>query len=123
MGSLKRLFSRFRDRRQEDVSVPVDRRTPNLKEAKERLRRQHAEFQDYVRRLTGDGTERKQFVASNDRQQVVVFSTFREICEHRLIAGEHRLCRHPEHEAANTGIARCDEAICPALNAALKGAA
>ena len=52
--------------------------------------------------------------AMNDPQQTVIFSTFREIC--RFATSKEfavRFCRHPKHEAANTGMATCNESQCP----------
>lgn len=118
---LDRIRSMLHDRRQQNLPVNADRRKPtNRKQVEKRLL---DAIDDFARVTKREEPPAERFVASNDRQQVVIFSTFREVCEFNLPAGEHRLCRHPEHEAANSGIARCEEAICPALNAALKGAA
>ena len=120
---LERLRSMIQDRRQNNLPVNQDRRKQSKsKEAEKRLRDALEDFKETVRVRRPDDEVRR-FLASNDRQQVVLFSTFRDICEFGIRAGEHRLCRHPSHEAANSGIARCDEAICPAIGLALKGAA
>lgn len=54
--------------------------------------------------------------AANDGQQQVIFKTLADVCSHR---GSReitvRLCRSPEHEAANTGVAVCAEPVCPIL--------
>lgn len=57
---------------------------------------------------------RREGRSANDIQHTVQFNTFAEICEHR---GSRditvRLCRNPQHEAANTGVAVCAEPVCP----------
>lgn len=54
--------------------------------------------------------------ASNDGQQQVIFQTLADVCTHR---GSKeitvRLCRSPDHEAANTGVSICAEPVCPIL--------
>ena len=54
--------------------------------------------------------------ASNDGQQQVIFKTLAAVCSNRGSKEiSVRLCRSPDHEAANTGIAICAETVCPIL--------
>ena len=69
------------------------------------------------------GDEISKRVVANDIQQVVDFSTFAEICPYKLRQGEFRLCKHPDHEAANTGVAKCHEELCPLMLVAVKAMA
>lgn len=50
---------------------------------------------------------------ANDVQRVVIFSTFADQCEYRLVTPKYQVCKHKEHEGAGTGIAPCAEACCP----------
>lgn len=113
-ASLRRWIARLTDRRKLNIPVSIDRRAPQAREIKERLDRAHERLLETVKKHTGELPR----IAANDIQQVVIFSTFREICSFRLTAGEHRLCRHEKHEAANTGIAPCNEQLCPSLRRA-----
>lgn len=106
----RRLFG---DRRTHDESVVVERRTTHKrKDVDDRLKNAVHDFEQTVRMRREDLFKR---LAVNDVQQTVQFNTFRMICKHTLLAGEHRLCRHPDHEAANTGIAKCAEQVCPIM--------
>lgn len=67
------------------------------------------------------GIKKYKRIVANDIQQIVQFQTFASVCPDR--GSEEitvRLCRNPGHEAANTGIAVCDEQVCPKINEALK---
>lgn len=100
------------DRRTRDEPVAVERREkkkPSYKEAHDRLHDAMKEFQRTVSVKRDELLKR----SANDVQQEVQFETFRQICAYKVEAGEHRICRHPQHEAANTGIAPCDENLCP----------
>lgn len=59
---------------------------------------------------------RAEKIAANDGQQQVIFKTLAAVCSYR---GSReitvRLCRSPDHEAANTGVAVCAESVCPIL--------
>lgn len=120
MANLRQWLARFRDRRKDNKPVESDRRNPSGREAKERLSRAHDKFQETVRNITGE----KKFVPSNDRQQVVTFSSYRDICPRQgPTIGEVRFCRHPGHpEAANSAICICEENTCPRLTEALSAA-
>ena len=52
---------------------------------------------------------------ANDVQHTVVFSTFAEICRYRSKQGIYMICRNGAHEASGTGIAQCDEELCPLM--------
>lgn len=111
------------ERRHRQEPVASERRRVRItpKEAHERALRASEDLDRTVRLRREDLLK----LSANDVQQTVIFSTYREICEHRLQQGEYRLCRHPLHDAANTGMARCDEKLCPVMlgKIALKGAA
>ena len=73
----------------------------------------------FHRRVLGLKKYRK--IVANDIQQTVQFPTFASVCPDR--GSEEitvRLCRNPKHEAANTGIAVCEEQVCPRIEEALK---
>lgn len=112
MANLREFFSRIGGRRKVNVPVDQDRRGIGLKEAKDRLKSAHDRLEEMVKQQT---SPRKREVA-NDIQHQVQFVTFRDIC---TFSGSKelaiRLCKHPKHEAANTGIATCDELLCPLL--------
>ena len=94
-----------------------------MKEADQRL---HETLDRLERTVRMNRYDLKRIVdVANDVQQTTIFSTFQEICEYHLQQGEYRLCRHRLHEAANTGMARCEEKLCPVMlgKIALKGAA
>lgn len=121
MGSVRRWFSWITDRRRINVPVSDERRgrkrLSRMQEADKRLEEAMERLDRTVR------LERKDWkYSANDMQQEVIFPTFRSVCRYALEAGEHRLCRHPLHEAANTGIAPCAEEICPILLGATKAA-
>lgn len=124
MEKLRTLFFRMFDRRKMDKPVSDDRRQrkPRLKEIDARLKSAVDRLEEKTARMIRGDLSR---CVANDRQQVVIFSTFREICQFKgpEIAAL-RLCRHKDHpEAANSAYAICDEDKCPSLTAALKGAA
>lgn len=114
MGKIREML-RFFDRRRRSEPVVVERRhtKPSLKSSREHLRTALREFDSAARRLTGEKRE-----VANDIQQTVKFSTFREICTFRVPQVQVRLCRHPKHDAANTGTAACDEQLCPIMRGA-----
>ena len=117
MNLLGRLF-RFVDRRTHDVPVAEERRgskRSRMKQADEALQKAIVDLDKTVRLTREDFLPPKREVA-NDIQHQVQFVTFRDIC---TFSGSKelsvRLCRHPKHEAANTGIATCEETVCPLL--------
>lgn len=107
MGMVSDLLRAVRDRRKSTTPVRDERRRPGMKDADKRLG-------DSLDRLHEAVTPGEREVA-NDVQQTVRFSTFREICRHQVNAGQHRLCRHQSHDAANTGVAKCTEELCPIM--------
>jgi len=113
---LERLRGRLLDRRHKQKPVQTDRRTPRnrIRETDERL---HHAVEDLEQTLSIH-TDKFWKRSANDVQQEVQFVTFRSICTYSVEAGVHRLCRHPKHEAANTGIATCDEQLCPIIKGA-----
>jgi hypothetical protein len=116
---LDRMRKLWGERRLQKTPVSVERRYKlKRKDVEQRYDESFDNFERTVR------MKREDFMkfSSNDRQQVVIFSTFSEICDKRLDAGIHRLCRHPAHPAANTGVARCEEQVCPLMAAALAAA-
>ena len=109
------------ERRHTDKPVAEDRRSGKRSQRAQADQRLWDALDDLERTLgLREPKNGVKFVASNDRQQVVIFSTFRDICEFKLSQGIYRLCRHPAHEAANTGLAKCEEGLCPKLHVALK---
>lgn len=125
--NLPNWMRRIADRRKANRPVDKDRRGGGTggkrKEVEQRLYDAIDDLERTVSVKRDELLKRLALTADNDRQQVVIFSTFREICADKLDAGEHRLCRNPAHAAANTGIAKCDEQLCPRIDQALKGAA
>ena len=122
MASLRRWLARLGDRRREQRPVKQDRRAPSVREAKDRLSQAHAQLDEFLKKHRGESKS----IASNDRQQVVIFSTWRDICASKgPDIGGLRLCRHKDHpDAANSELAICEECKCPTLSLAmLKGAA
>ena len=60
------------------------------------------------------GVSNGQESAMNDPQQTVIFSTLQDICQYATSKDfAVRFCRNPKHEAANTGVATCNEGQCP----------
>ena len=108
---LERVKSLFNDRRTRNEPVAVERRAKHKrKDVDDRLRNAVEDFDQTIKMTREDFLEK---FSANDIQQTTTFSTFRMICNFTLKAGQHRLCRHPKHEAANTGIAKCEEQVCP----------
>lgn len=103
------LRSLFVDRRKNSKPVENERR-----KSRTELHEKNRELVEAIEGLK-NATQKFESRVANDPQQVVLFHTFQMICKHNLEAGEHRLCRHKGHEAANTGIARCDEHLCPVM--------
>lgn len=117
------------NRRREKRPVDKDRRGPpgtggRHRQAEERLLNAIDDLEKTVS-IKRDDMKRLALEAVNDRQQVVIFSTFREICRFSgPDLGPIRLCKHAEHpEAANSQITICEEGSCPVLSLAIKGAA
>jgi hypothetical protein len=111
IDSFRRLFG---NRRHRDEPVAVERRAkpPTRKEINHRLDNAVDDFERTVRMNRDDFFRGEKFTA-NDVQQEVIFSTFRSICRFKVEQGQFNLCRNPAHEAANSGIAKCDEQVCP----------
>lgn len=116
------LYRVFRgERRKEQVPVTQERRKVRMRMADDRLKAALHDLDQTVR------ISREQFFkreVANDRQQVVTFSSYREICEFKgPEMGSVRLCRNSMHpDASNSALAICDEYKCPKMNAALVAA-
>lgn len=113
--SLKRIFG-FGERRKEQRPVTNERRRDRrtrMQRSEESLLETTRVFDSAVRGKRDTLLRRE---AANGQNQVQ-FDTMQAVCPDAVRAGEHRLCRHPRHEAANTGIAVCDERLCPLLRA------
>lgn len=104
---VKEVLRAIADRRKSDVPVSPDRRRSGMKHADERLRHALERIQRATKVLRRE--------VANDIQQVVRFETFAEICTYNSRQGEFRLCKNPDHEAANTGIAKCNDELCPLM--------
>lgn len=124
MGNLRAVIRRLFDRRKVDTPVATERRHGKMKiqEADKRLRDVVDKLEERTVRM-----RREDFLkfSANDSQQVVVFSSFQEICSWTgPQLGKIRLCRHDQHpDAANSQTAICEESKCPIMNPALRGAA
>jgi len=99
------LFRRFLDRRRAGATPIMDRRKPTLKEVDQRY---DDAIADLERTIIGSKA-----ISANDIQRVVIFSTFADQCEYRLVTPKYQVCKHKEHEGAGTGIAPCAESACP----------
>lgn len=125
MRTARELFRdlfHLKDRRAHDVAVIKERRKPSLRESEDRLKVAISKLEETVR------TKRQSFIdegrtlsVMNGVKRIVQFDTFADICRH---AGPKdftvRLCRHPEHPASGTGIAKCDAEACPEMRKAIK---
>jgi hypothetical protein len=111
MGKVfQRIIGLWKERRHHNIPVAVERRSqPTRREAKARVA---DALEDLERTVTNYRPDNKEFSA-NDVQQEVQFTTFRAICRFKLKQGDYNLCRNPAHEAANSGIAKCEEQVCP----------
>ena len=112
MTRLRDVFSKFFDRRKRALPVDAERRQqrPRLKDADQQL----DEALDDLTTLLGKRHSKPKARAMNDSQQTVIFSTFRDICRYATSKDfAVRFCRNPKHEAANTGVATCNEGQCP----------
>ena len=116
---LERLMSIWRERRQSQLPVSVDRRhrRKSLREVDKELAERISDLEKTISMRRDDIFKR---VVANDIQQVVIFQTFADTCTFKLRQGEFRMCKHPDHEAANTGVAKCHEELCPLILAAVK---
>lgn len=117
---LDRMRVLFGNRRKRDDPRDDDRRggggMRRFKEAAEKERDAQDELNRTVRMRRDDLLKK---FGSNDHQQVVIFSTFQEICRFNLPMGDVRICRHPKHkDAANSDLAICDEKNCPLIGPA-----
>ena len=117
MSLLGRIRSMWNlDRRKRQTPVATERRTRHKrKDVEQRYTNAIEDFSETVRANRTDIVSK---FSANDNQQVIIWSTFRDLCTHGLKAGEYFLCRHPKHEAANTGIAKCEQQVCPLIHAA-----
>lgn len=123
LGRLRGLFGnrRKRDEPRDDDRRGGGGRGDRMKAAEKKADAALDELNRTVRMRREDFMER---AAQNDHQQVVIFSTFREICQQKgPELGAIRLCRHPSHPDAANAHKICDENKCPKIMLALKGAA
>lgn len=106
-------FRLIADRRKEKRPVSTDRRRGgHIGKSKAIQERLETALDDFERTVSIKRDDFFRFSA-NDIQQEVQFDTFRAICRFRVNGGQYKLCRNSSHEAANTGIAICDEQLCP----------
>ena len=112
MGIVQRLKSLWFDRRRRNDPVSFDRRRRRSKR-KEVEQRCADALDDFAQTTSMSRDDDLCKRVANDVQQEVQFDTFRAICRFQIRQGEYILCRNPSHEAANTGIAKCDEQLCP----------
>lgn len=109
---LERLRGRFLNRRKAQEPITVERRSSQkVRDVDARL---HHAVEDLEQTLSARRDDWFKRVA-NDIQQEVIFSTFREVCSYKSGLGQYRICRHPKHSAANSGLAPCDEQSCPII--------
>ena len=126
---MNRMFARIRalwnERRKRDMPVSLERRGSGKKRRQEVEKRYDDAVADLERtvRMNRDDIFKSQTI--NDRQQVVIFSSYRAICHAKgPEIGRFQICRHPDHpDAANASLLICDEDKCPRLSEALQGAA
>lgn len=117
MGNLRAFIGGLFDRRKRDKPVATDRRhrPSGIKDSDAHLKAAMEHLSETVRLTRKDFEPPKREIA-NDHQEQVQFVTFRDMCS---FSGSKelaiRLCRHPKHEAANTGVATCEETVCPLL--------
>lgn len=113
MGKISnRIIAFFMERRKKSVPVSHERRSANnrMRDADKRLSESIDKLDRTVRLRREDFIRR---TVANDIQTVTIFSTFSDICTWKVPNLSVRMCRHPQHEAANTGVAKCDEHLCP----------
>lgn len=123
MPSLRNFFRKLFDRRKRDTPVQYERRNNkfHIRDVDERLRTVVNKLEERTSRLRREDLER---ATANDAQQVVIFSTFRDICQFKgPQMAMMRFCRHPNHPDAANSVRICEEDKCPKIMAALKGAA
>lgn len=126
MNLLRRFISSINDRRQAHSMVKEERRGSlgaKLNAASSRV--DHA-LDELNATLTMSRSDFAAMLAQeshlSDIREVVIFSTFADICEYRSSPNGSlmKVCKHPEHEAHSTGIAACREGLCPKLLEAAK---
>lgn len=98
------------DRRTHSENVPQERRKKITRSEADKRLREAVDDLDRTVRMRSDDFKCE---AVNDIQTQVIFATFSEICTFRVPNLAVRICRHEKHEAANTGIAICNESQCP----------
>lgn len=88
---------------------------------REQLCRATAEAEDLNRTISMKRDDFMAHIGESKRLQAIKgtvdWDSYHAICEFRSYPKESlmRLCKHPEHEAANTGIAACKIELCPRL--------
>lgn len=123
MNLLRRWFG---DRRKETVAQQDDRRRGGVikrwKDTGERLDHSIDMLNQTISMNTGEfaalmreSREREITLVQNGASRHVEFGTFAEICKFQYSPEKSlmTLCRNPSHEAAASGIAPCQRAVCP----------
>lgn len=114
------LAALFADRRNRDVAVEIERRGARVR-MKEADRRVKESMERLSKALKDRGALKRE--VANDIQTVVHFPSFAAICKWRVPGVAMRLCRNPQHEASNTGVAECNEEKCPFMRHEARSAA
>lgn len=121
MVDLVRTFLHLDDRRQQSIPVIKERRKERMQAVESRLSESISRLERTVSMRREDLFRDKTIGIVNGIRREVQFKTFADICKH---SGSKeltiRLCRHPEHAAAGTGIAKCDESVCPEMIKAMR---
>ncbi len=122
MVDLVRSIFHLEDRRNQTLPVINDRRRPKMQHAEAQLRASIDRLEQTVSMRREEWFADKTIGVLNGHRREVQFQTFADICRY---GGSReltvRLCRHPEHAAAGTGIAKCDESVCPEMIKACRG--
>lgn len=124
MNLLRKLLA---DRRKEEKEVRDDRRgkgpIKRWKDSGDRLDRVVDDLyktvkvgrEDFCRQMQEEGD--CPVLVDNHIARELKFDTFAEICEFRYSPENSlmRLCKNPKHEAHASGIAPCQQGLCPKL--------
>lgn len=90
-------------------------------EFREQLCRATAEAEDLNRTISMKREDFAAFLGESKRLHAIMgtvdWDSYHAICEHRSYPKDSlmRLCKHPDHEAAKSGIAACKIELCPRL--------
>lgn len=99
-------------REREEFRASIARTRQSIEDVGDATRTICAMEAAHLREWLANSPENRREVA-NDIQQVVIFQTFSETCQHRHKNGIGLRCGHKEHEAADSGRAICNEEQCP----------